>query len=149
MTDTATAPAPETMGEFVAPFIDRDELEEQQHRERQADGRALRDMFDESIAAIAVDNSGSTAGSVLRHSKAICHQLVGPRRTVLVQQRTVGWNDRVVQKPLDKLDSGGMTEPARLFEHRETLPHRTMNLLITTDGAIRSEDVDQLTAPLA
>ena len=117
--------------------------------------KPLVSFFDNSpetaVSAVALDTSGSTAGSLLRWSVQAVRDAVekagaAAAGRAAVLERAISWNSVATVLPLARMSAGGMTVPQRLFG---VLPPTVRNLLMTTDGLIDRQEVRAMGAAVA
>ena len=90
--------------------------------------------------SIAVDNSGSTYGNIMDNQKKIISNIISGTNCENLKNTILAWESRCKIEKLDNLDSSGGTDPSTIFEK---LQQKVENLLITTDGEISTNKVNQ------
>ena len=94
-----------------------------------------------NITSIAIDDSGSTEGEIMETQKEIISKIVSKTKCEdLLKSNIIAWDNTCTIKSLNKLTSGGLTNPSCIFKK---LDKNVKNLLITTDGEIENEEIQK------
>ena len=92
------------------------------------------------LLSIAIDSSGSTSGSIMNNQKEIISTVINGTKCEKILDSILAWEDTCQIQALDKIKSGGCTDPSCIFEK---LNPKVENLIITTDGYISSGEVQK------
>ena len=87
-------------------------------------------FINENKTIVAIDNSGSTSGSVLRNTKQVVNDLIESR---IMKNNIYAWNSHCTIQNLEEIRSTGGTRPETIFPY---INNAIQNILITTDGKI-------------
>ena len=94
-----------------------------------------------NITSIAIDDSGSTEGEIMETQKEIISKIVSKTKCEeILKSNIIAWDNTCTIKSLNKLTSGGLTNPSCIFKK---LDKNVKNLLITTDGEIENEEIQK------
>ncbi len=89
--------------------------------------------------SLAIDDSGSTEGEIMETQKKIIKKILSNTNCEKLLDNILCWDNICTIKPLDKITSDGLTKPSCIFQK---LNKDIENLLITTDGEIEEEEVN-------
>ena len=89
--------------------------------------------------SLAIDDSGSTEGEIMETQKEIIKKILSNTNCEKLLDNILCWDNICTIKPLNKITSEGLTKPSCIFKK---LSKNIENLLITTDGEIEEEEVN-------
>ena len=90
--------------------------------------------------SIAIDDSGSTEGEIMETQKEILTSILSNTNCKQLLNNILCWDNICTINPINRIQSGGLTEPSCIFKK---LDKNVKNLLITTDGEIKDEEVNK------
>ena len=89
--------------------------------------------------SIAIDDSGSTEGEIMQTQKEIITKILSKTNCEKLLNNILCWDNICTIKSLKEITSEGLTNPSCIFKK---LSNNVENLLITTDGEIEEEEVN-------